>query len=298
MGTIASELRAEREKREIPLAHIAAETRISLRHLESLEEGRYSDMPGGIYNRAFLKAYCEILDLNVSDVLRRFDAELALASDKSSRNRVHKSPQNRSFNFGRFFAWVSVLVIAGVGAYFGKQWITTAFSPHFSHTAVSAGRHEPENPPQNPETAKNTIAPSPHPEALAPSSQATTPAAKELPASPAPPEPLRAAEAAGQPLSALQPALTQTIRLEVIATERSWVSIERDGVPAFRKNMDPGDIRSFDAAEKFLIIVGNAGGVNLKLNGKPVKPLGGPGSVVRVLIDRTNLQDFLDQTAG
>jgi cytoskeleton protein RodZ len=298
MGTIASELKAEREKRKIPLAQIAAETRISLRHLESLEEGRYRDMPGGIYNRAFLKAYCEILNLNVSDVLRRYDAELALASEKSSRTRVHQPSHNHSFNFVRSFAWVLILVVAGVGIYFSRKWITTAFFPYFSHTAASAVRLDPANLPRKLEPPKTTVASSPGPVDLESSSQS---APLETPVQPTPSasyQDLGSSETTGQPVSTLQPTVPQAIRLEVIATERSWVSVERDGTPAFRKIMNPGDIQSFNASEKFLIIVGNAGGVTLKLNGKPVKPLGGPGSVVRILINRGNLQNFLDQTAG
>ena len=67
MNSLASELKAARERRNVVLSQIAEETRIGLRHLESLEEGRYSDLPGGIYNRAFIKAYCEFLNLDAQD---------------------------------------------------------------------------------------------------------------------------------------------------------------------------------------------------------------------------------------
>jgi cytoskeleton protein RodZ len=297
MGTIASELKAEREKRNIPLAHIAAETRISLRHLESLEEGRFSDMPGGIYNRAFLKAYCEILNLNVPEILQHYDNELALSSAKSSKPRAHKPVHDRSVNFVRIFVWGLVLVISGVGINFSRKWITTVFFPYFSHT--QAADVPPEAAKSTPEPKPlETVTPSLPSVDLEASSQSTTAAALSLPV---------AASSSLTPVSEVSMSQAQptgpstepqTIRLEVIATEKSWVSIERDGAAAFRKNMEPGEIQSFDASEKFLIIVGNAGGVNLKLNGKPAKPLGRQGSVVRILIDQGNLQDFLDQAAG
>jgi hypothetical protein len=62
--------------------------------------------------------------------------------------------------------------------------------------------------------------------------------------------------------------------------------------------LQPGEVQSFDAAEKFQIVLGNAGGVRLKINGKPAKPLGKPGEVLKVLINEQNLQDILDKTAG
>ena len=144
MGTVASELKAEREKRNIPLAHIAAETRISLRHLESLEEGRYGDMPGGMYNRAFLKAYCEILKLNVPEIMQRYENELSLlASEKPSRTRVHVPPsRRRSFSVSPILIWGLMLAISATGLYFSRNWITAIFSPYFSHTSPGHVRYE------------------------------------------------------------------------------------------------------------------------------------------------------------
>ena len=48
MGSVASDLKVERERRKITLAQIAAESRISRHFLESLEEGRFSELPGGL----------------------------------------------------------------------------------------------------------------------------------------------------------------------------------------------------------------------------------------------------------
>jgi hypothetical protein len=62
--------------------------------------------------------------------------------------------------------------------------------------------------------------------------------------------------------------------------------------------MEPGEVQLLVAAENFRIVLGNAGGVHLKINGRPAKPLGKPGEVVKVLIDGKNLQNFLDQATG
>ena len=94
MGSIASDLKLERQKRNISLAQIAADTRISLHFLESLEEGRYSELPGGMYNRAFLRAYCERLNLNQQDILNRYEAEISPPMDRVLKSKVHINQEN------------------------------------------------------------------------------------------------------------------------------------------------------------------------------------------------------------
>jgi len=49
-------LRRERERRQIALASIAANTKISAGLFEGLERGDVSRWPGGIYRRSFIRA--------------------------------------------------------------------------------------------------------------------------------------------------------------------------------------------------------------------------------------------------
>ena len=59
------------------------------------------------------------------------------------------------------------------------------------------------------------------------------------------------------------------------------------------KMLEPGDDLSFDAAESFYVILGNAGGVRLKINGKRAKPPGNAGEVVKMMINTENVSDLL-----
>ncbi len=105
------------------------------------------------------------------------------------------------------------------------------------------------------------------------------------------------AQAAITPESSAPPSQS-ALRLELGASEQCWISVEQDGVRSFRKLMEPGEIQQLYASEQFSIIVGNAGGVQMKINGKPAKPLGKPGEVAKILINEGNLQDYLVQTPG
>ncbi len=56
-ATIGEQLRLAREERGIPLREISDQTRISVRYLEAIESNDYKRLPGGIFNRSFVKAY-------------------------------------------------------------------------------------------------------------------------------------------------------------------------------------------------------------------------------------------------
>ncbi len=56
-ATIGERLRLAREERGIPLREISDQTRISIRYLEAIEANDYKRLPGGVYNRGFIRAY-------------------------------------------------------------------------------------------------------------------------------------------------------------------------------------------------------------------------------------------------
>ncbi len=58
-ATIGEQLRLAREGRGIPLREISDQTRISMHYLEAIESNDYKRLPGGIFNRSFVKAYAK-----------------------------------------------------------------------------------------------------------------------------------------------------------------------------------------------------------------------------------------------
>lgn len=65
-------LRQTREARGVTLRQIADETKISLRALEALEQGRVAALPGGIFRRALVRAYARAVGLDVERTLAEF----------------------------------------------------------------------------------------------------------------------------------------------------------------------------------------------------------------------------------
>jgi len=65
-------LRRERERRQIALSSISANTKISVSLLQALERDDVSRWPGGIFRRAFIRAYAKGIGLDPDDVVREF----------------------------------------------------------------------------------------------------------------------------------------------------------------------------------------------------------------------------------
>ncbi len=76
MDTFSDDLRRQREHAGISLDTIAEITRISLRHLQALEAGRFSDLPGGVFRHGILRNYLSVLGIDAGPWIERFDAEM------------------------------------------------------------------------------------------------------------------------------------------------------------------------------------------------------------------------------
>src|SRR5437899_12816845 len=65
-------LKRERERRQIPLSSISANTKISASLFQSLERGDVSRWPSGIFRRSFIRAYASAIGLDPDEVVREF----------------------------------------------------------------------------------------------------------------------------------------------------------------------------------------------------------------------------------
>src|SRR5262245_2302028 len=83
MSDFPSQLRAAREERGVTLRQIATGTKISMRVLEALERGEYSRLPGGIFSRAFVRAYAIEVGLDPEAAVRDFLVEFEQAQQNA-----------------------------------------------------------------------------------------------------------------------------------------------------------------------------------------------------------------------
>jgi cytoskeletal protein RodZ len=87
--SFGAELRRERELRQISLREVAQATKINLRYLEALERNDFAYLPGGLFNRGFVRAYCEHIGVDpeamVNAYLLEEQAQASPGGDRDSR---------------------------------------------------------------------------------------------------------------------------------------------------------------------------------------------------------------------
>ncbi len=314
MESVGVDLRAARENKKVSLSEVAAATRISHTNLERLEEGKYKDLPGGVYNRAFIRAYCEYLGIEPKDMLARYEQEIAPPSDKITRVKEKpRLPGEPLIRPHPLATWGLVLLISIVGLYFSRHWIARVFSPYFAHSPASGINvaQSPEPPPE-PKTQPATSIPAPQSTVpQTPQSSNTGVATQPEPAGKTD-QVVTSAAAVSQPTSPKTSAASSSdqsqlvavqrppgkIRLEFQVLEKCWVSVNSDGTRSMTKIMEPGEHYVFDADDRLFLVVGNAGGVKLTINGKPAKSLGKSGQVSRILINAQTMKDLLQSSAN
>ena len=73
-------------------------------------------------------------------------------------------------------------------------------------------------------------------------------------------------------------------RLLIRAVETTWIRVQVDEGQVTEELLQAGAVREWTAARRFVITVGNAGGLEVDLNGRRIPPLGPRGAVIQRLV--------------
>jgi len=250
-------LREARERKGISLRQIADRTRISVAALEALERNDIKRLPGGIFSRAFVRAYANEVGLDPEDTIREFVSQFPTDSVTVGHAPSRPIEDNDAIESDRRIAasvlWLVLIALplTGVVLYF-----------------TTAGR------PNAPAATETTASPSP---SAIPES-----------ASAEPPSQIRAR-------AEERPAATagDTLRVVVTATDRCWVSAIVDGERSLQRELVAGEKHEFDVRRELVITAGNAGALDMVVNGVEAKPLGKSGQVVTARLNLGNFKDYL-----
>jgi len=90
-GSLGEQLRRAREARGVTLREISEQTRITMRHLEAIESDDYKHMPGGIFNKSFIKAYARHVRFDESRALELYERTARALGEYS--DEVATTPQ-------------------------------------------------------------------------------------------------------------------------------------------------------------------------------------------------------------
>ena len=103
-------LRRAREAAGMTVEQIAAETRIPLRHIETIERGDFASLPSRTYATGFSRTYAKALGLDENDVIAQLRAELGQsANERMAAPRYEPGDPARVPSNG--LAWLSALAV-------------------------------------------------------------------------------------------------------------------------------------------------------------------------------------------
>jgi len=125
-GGFGEHLRREREMRGISLDEICSATRIGTRFLQAMENEQWDQLPGGVFNRGFVRAVAHHLGLDEESLLGEYmlaTGDRATAS--SSVVRASAMPEPR----GQWVIWVLALILI-CGLVFGGIFGWRKYAAH------------------------------------------------------------------------------------------------------------------------------------------------------------------------
>ncbi len=294
MKSIGETIRRERLRQNLELGQISDELKISSRMLAAIEDEKFERLPGGVFSRSFVRQYARFLGLDADEIGRCADRLLEPVPEEAREAEAARPPappvkqpdppvrqpvahgrqqakpvrppipamrpqptqvqvppmDNWASVGGRRFSWRSPLPALGmvVVAMLGSAGL---------YAWWSRGRHA-------------VAAPEPAAAASVPLHQA---AAQPAPAPPA------AAPAATATAAQPEANPNAAVRVELTAAEPTWVSVKSDDRYLFSGLLEANQSRVVDANTTVLLVIGNAGGVSIQLNGKPIGSVGPKGQV-------------------
>ena len=90
MPSFGAKLKLEREKRKITLEQISGSTKIGIRMLQALEEDNFNQLPGGIFNRGFVRAYSRFVGLDEDQTIADYMQASGDAAPASTETVSHE----------------------------------------------------------------------------------------------------------------------------------------------------------------------------------------------------------------
>jgi len=253
-------LRREREQRGISLASIFEATRVPRNCLEALERDDYETLPHPTFVKGYIKSYCRHLGLDETDAVLRYELYLRESSERPQRNEHSLSIVKAETSSSLSGNSRNIYILIGVGLLMivlfymvspGGGGRATAPEPVAAASDdATAGRDAAAKAEAVPETEKKA-------------------------AQPARPGPVAAEEA-------VRKTARPGHRLTARATEEVWIQVSVDGDEPVDVLLKEGEAAAWEAEDGFSLVVGNAGGVSLTLDGEDLGPLGKSGHVAHL----------------
>jgi len=293
MPTVGEQLRRAREGRNLNLAQLAEQTKISRFYLEALEADQPERLPGPFFYKAFVKQYCKALGIDSKQFARECTERVGEETLSLEELRQAKFPArerdpimraaNPHHSDLRFLFAAGGLIAVLIGGSVIYTWMQrgdgSPFAIASNPPAVAATNND--NRVQLPVGMRPVSPANPAQPAAAPQQQQQPPqqqqqqqASISLPGGAI----LDAASSVVN-LTPNMSASDAAVSLSISANEPTWLMILSDGKTLYQGILEPAQARILAGKANAVVKVGNAGGIQVKWNGKQIGPLGERGQV-------------------
>lgn len=312
MGSFGDRLRKEREQRGITLDDISLNTKIGTRLLRALEEEKFDQLPGGIFNKGFVRAYARHVGIDedqaVADYMSTVDEnqDRTLGAEPESSQapesvpgpaqeaHIHVVREARQRDSAANIPWGLLAILLLLIALAFASW-------SYYHREQRVDRNRaPEPAPMGDTTAPGS--PGGNPGSLEVASQKfqtnTVVSPNSIPVRPmqAPGANSPSAAQTVQQAAALTPASsgapgTFTVALKANEeSEQCWVAIVVDGQPAVEAMLAVPYEKRIQARSEVVVKAGNVGALDFFFNGKKLPSQGDYGVVKTLTFHPDGLQ--------
>jgi cytoskeletal protein RodZ len=267
MELIGAKLKKIRLEKGLTLEDAQKKTKIQLKLLKAIEDGSTANV-NLVYLKSFIKIYCNFLGIDYRDYLPEYRDPLAVLR----RSRAPQPPpaqtgqakpvsfiQSASSKMSAPRTLISVSTLAGIGVallivvglfVLGKAILSKRSGPP-RVAAASAAQSKTARRQQASKTKKTSVdTPVVKPQIIIPTTASST----------------------------------QGVRLTLSAREDVWVKIKSDGKLLYYGILKKGRFDTWQARERITLNVGNAGVVDLNVNGQVISSIGRRGQIINDIV--------------
>lgn len=291
-SVVGAMLRATRQRYGWDLEDIERTLRIRLGHLQAIEDGRFEDLPGPAYAVGFVRAYAEHLGLEHEQVVGNFREEISELPHRTELNFPTPIPESRVPSGAILLISLAVAVAAYGGWYvftMGDRSNVVAVDdiPKKFNGMISGGTDQ-----KTPAT-EAVAAPAMEEEPAAgygTAEQATVPVTTDAGKDGDSPSlreqfgalPTIAPEAGGNPDAQVFGESNIDARIVIRANADSWVQVrDGQGELVWTRMLRPGDSYRVPNEEGMTLLTGNAGALEIFVDGQKAPSLGPQGAIRR-----------------
>jgi cytoskeleton protein RodZ len=291
LPSFGERLKLEREKRKITLEEISATTKIGTRMLQALEGEKFGQLPGGIFNKGFVRAYARAVGLDedqaVADYLEASGEATPAGPETMARENTRgtsaRETEERisrleaiSDSPSRPLPWGAFAVVLLMTALALSLW------SHRRHQQERLAARPTVSQQKNSPTSGSGAALEPSPVSAAIDSAPVAAGASSETSS------ANSGQASPGGGEAAVPSSGE-FSVVIQAREESWISVMVDGKATPSELLETGSERTIRARKQVVVKAGNAGGLNFRLDGKKLDVGGDFGEVKTVTIGHAGL---------